>query len=168
MRSTHPRNSRELSQTIRRREQSCRFAHRFRASRHPHHPNPILSGLNPKALTERNSRNLVRSVPSRTEVSSRLSRSAVGPERSEVEGPAVHIRIIEPEWKRHLPLCHPERSRGICSSTARSWKCFRPQPHPAPSISFHSASESCPFAAAIFSSKCFTEEVPGIEIIPGE
>jgi hypothetical protein len=26
------------------------------------------------------------------------------------------IRSIESEWKRHPTLCHPERSRGICSS----------------------------------------------------
>src|SRR5580693_4184394 len=34
------------------------------------------------------------------------------------------IRSTESEWKRHPPLCHPERSRGICSSTDLSWKCF--------------------------------------------
>jgi hypothetical protein len=27
-------------------------------------------------------------------------------------------------WKRRSPLCHPERSRGICSSTDHSWECF--------------------------------------------
>jgi hypothetical protein len=27
-------------------------------------------------------------------------------------------------WKRRPPLCHPERSRGICSSADLSWKCF--------------------------------------------
>src|SRR5580704_13800584 len=27
-------------------------------------------------------------------------------------------------WKRHPPLCHPERSRGICGSTDLSWECF--------------------------------------------
>ena len=27
-------------------------------------------------------------------------------------------------WKRTPPLCHPERSRGICSSADHSWKCF--------------------------------------------
>jgi len=26
-------------------------------------------------------------------------------------------------WKRRPPLCHPERSRGICSSADYSWKC---------------------------------------------
>jgi hypothetical protein len=26
-------------------------------------------------------------------------------------------------WKRCPPLCHPERSRGICSSADLSWKC---------------------------------------------
>jgi hypothetical protein len=26
--------------------------------------------------------------------------------------------------KRRPPLCHPERSRGICSSADLSWKCF--------------------------------------------
>jgi hypothetical protein len=28
-------------------------------------------------------------------------------------------------WKRRPTLCHPERSRGICSSADLSWKCFR-------------------------------------------
>src|SRR5271154_5533666 len=32
------------------------------------------------------------------------------------------------------------------------------------SIAFHSSAESCNFAAAIFSSRCVTEEVPGIGI----
>jgi hypothetical protein len=27
-------------------------------------------------------------------------------------------------WKGRLPLCHPERSRGICGSADLSWKCF--------------------------------------------
>ena len=27
-----------------------------------------------------------------------------------MEGPAVHIRLIEFEWKRRPPLCHPDRS----------------------------------------------------------
>ena len=27
-------------------------------------------------------------------------------------------------WNRRPPLCHPERSRGICSSADLSWKCF--------------------------------------------
>ena len=27
-------------------------------------------------------------------------------------------------WKRRPPLCHPERSRGICSSADLYWKCF--------------------------------------------
>ncbi len=27
-------------------------------------------------------------------------------------------------WKRSPPLCHPERSRGICSSADLYWKCF--------------------------------------------
>jgi hypothetical protein len=34
------------------------------------------------------------------------------------------VRIIEPQWKRYPPHCHPVRSRGICSSTDPSWKCF--------------------------------------------
>ena len=61
------------------------------------------------------------------------------PERSVVEGPAVRLFIrssstclrqvtggmnevygavfttTTPQWKRRPPLCHPERSRGICS-----------------------------------------------------
>src|SRR5580698_7815423 len=36
---------------------------------------------------------------------------------TEVEGPAVpSIPITNVEWKRPSPLCHPERSRGICSA----------------------------------------------------
>ena len=31
-------------------------------------------------------------------------------------------------WKHCLPLCHPERSRGICSSANYSWKRFTPYP----------------------------------------
>jgi hypothetical protein len=27
-------------------------------------------------------------------------------------------------WKRRPPLCHPERSRGICGSADLYWKCF--------------------------------------------
>jgi len=27
-------------------------------------------------------------------------------------------------WNRCPFLCHPERSRGICSSADLSWKCF--------------------------------------------
>jgi hypothetical protein len=38
--------------------------------------------------------------------------------------PLFIIRMIESEWKRRRPLCHPERSRGICSSVDLSWKCF--------------------------------------------
>ena len=38
----------------------------------------------------------------------------------------------------------------------------------ASSIVFHSSAESCNFAACIFSSKCFTEEVPGIGIMTAE
>jgi hypothetical protein len=34
------------------------------------------------------------------------------------------IRRIGSEWKRKPTLCHPERSRGICSSADPSWKCF--------------------------------------------
>src|ERR1700674_5478452 len=41
------------------------------------------------------------------------------PERSEVEGPAVDSFSIEYKWKHRPPLCHPERSRGICSSLHR-------------------------------------------------
>ncbi len=50
-RPAHPRNSSELSQTRRRREQSSRFAKRLNPSRHPHHPNPAPRSLNAKALT---------------------------------------------------------------------------------------------------------------------
>src|SRR5580658_817282 len=46
------------------------------------------------------------------------------PERSEVEGPAVASSSIKYKWKRApSTLCHPERSRGICSSL------HRPQMH---------------------------------------
>src|ERR1700685_427403 len=27
-------------------------------------------------------------------------------------------------WKHRPPLCHPERSRGICGSADHSWECF--------------------------------------------
>jgi hypothetical protein len=30
--------------------------------------------------------------------------------------PPFVISTIHTKWKRHPPLCHPERSRGICSS----------------------------------------------------
>jgi hypothetical protein len=44
-----------------------------------------------------------------TELSSR-------PERSEVEGSAVLLPSTHSQWKRRPPICHPERSRGICSA----------------------------------------------------
>jgi hypothetical protein len=34
------------------------------------------------------------------------------------------IHGIESEWERHPPLCHPDRSGGICSSADLSWGCF--------------------------------------------
>src|SRR3984885_11498141 len=34
------------------------------------------------------------------------------------------VRIIESQWKRYPPHCHPVRNSGICSSTDPSWKCF--------------------------------------------
>ncbi len=37
----------------------------------------------------------------------------------------VSQRPINP-WKRGPPLCHPERSRGICSSTDPTRNVFRP------------------------------------------
>jgi hypothetical protein len=41
------------------------------------------------------------------------------PKRSEAEGPAVPLTSVGCTWKRHPSLCHPERSRGICSSLHR-------------------------------------------------
>src|SRR5271165_4046565 len=29
---------------------------------------------------------------------------------------------VDAGWKRHRTLCHPERSRGICSSADLSWR----------------------------------------------
>jgi hypothetical protein len=58
------------------------------------------------------------------------------PERSGAEGPAVsfsqfprkalkNAAVRQPlSTKRNPLLCHPERSRGICSSADLSWKCF--------------------------------------------
>ncbi len=41
---------------------------------------------------------------------------------------AFRSRLLDQEpdaaWKRYSSLCHPERSRGICSFTGLSWKCF--------------------------------------------
>ena len=34
------------------------------------------------------------------------------------------LGVFKPWWKRRPTLCHPERSRGICSSAGPSWKCF--------------------------------------------
>jgi hypothetical protein len=34
------------------------------------------------------------------------------------------LRSIESQWEHHPALCHPERSRGICSSADLSWECF--------------------------------------------
>jgi hypothetical protein len=42
--------------------------------------------------------------------------------------PKVMKNAVSPATVLHgsvaPPLCHPERSRGICSSTDHSWKCF--------------------------------------------
>ena len=36
-----------------------------------------------------------------------------------------HLLSSDPSpWKRRPPLCHPERSRGVCSSADLSWKCL--------------------------------------------
>src|SRR5271156_7237972 len=58
-----------------------------------------------------------------TELSSR-------PERSEVEGPAVDSSSIKYKWKRPPFLCHPERSRGICSSLHQHRIPPEALPHP--------------------------------------
>ncbi len=36
----------------------------------------------------------------------------------------LSIPITDPKWKRRPPPCHPERSRGTCSSTDLSGTCF--------------------------------------------
>jgi hypothetical protein len=46
------------------------------------------------------------------------------------------IRATDLEWKPHSPLCHPERSRGICSSADPSWKCFSTERNGAECASF--------------------------------
>ena len=44
-------------------------------------------------------------------------------DRSEVEGPAaLSTPLSNPKWKHHPLLCHPERSRGICSLTPPATK----------------------------------------------
>ncbi len=84
--------------------------------------------------------------PPKNELSSR-------PKRSEVEGPAVDSSSTKCEWKRRPPLCHPERSRLICSSADHSWKCvfdsatgsfvvFFPGNHTPRSLSDHSNCET--------------------------
>jgi hypothetical protein len=107
-------------------------------------------------------------------VSLARSKQKCHPDRSEAQWRDLLfiIRNIESEWKRRPPLCHPDRS-------VAQWRDLQfygpllemfstPQPYAASSIAFHSAPESCTFAAAIFSSRCFTEEVPGIGINTGE
>ena len=45
------------------------------------------------------------------------------PERSRM---GTRSFISNQSQRKHYPtLCHPERSRGICSSAGSSWKCFR-------------------------------------------
>ena len=46
-------------------------------------------------------------------------------------------------WKRRPPLCHPERSRGICSSGDLSWECFSAERTP---ISCHAALDMAAYA----------------------
>src|ERR1700722_10250186 len=54
---------------------------------------------------------------------------------TEVEGPAVpSIPITNVEWKRPSPLCHPERSRVICSSPLGP-PFFHPNPNPQTDVS---------------------------------
>jgi hypothetical protein len=57
------------------------------------------------------------------------------PKRSEVDGPAVRSISIKRTWKRDPPLCHPERSRGICSSADLSWRCFSRERSREPALS---------------------------------
>ena len=44
-------------------------------------------------------------------------------ERSAVEG-VRRLSRMRCRGRDRLTLCHPERSRGICSSADHSWKCF--------------------------------------------
>src|ERR1700722_19331880 len=54
-----------------------------------------------------------------------LSKLSFPTERSEVEGPAVlSVGHRMHNGRIALPLCHPERSRGICSSADHSWECI--------------------------------------------
>jgi hypothetical protein len=43
---------------------------------------------------------------------------------TEAEDLLFLIRGIESEWKRYPSLCHPERSRGICSAPLGAPKFF--------------------------------------------
>jgi hypothetical protein len=42
-----------------------------------------------------------------------------------------------------FPFCHPERSRGICSSAGPSWKCFQQNVVERSAVSFTSNADSC-------------------------
>ena len=130
MRPAHPRNSRELSQSRRRSQQSCRFLKRLNSSRNPHHPNAATSGLN-------TAKTLV-----------------------------LHVQ----SWNGSPPCSLVFMRRDV--GWPRSSNCgtlHQPLAFSAAlSIAFHSSGERCNLAAAIFSSRCFTEEVPGIGSITGE
>src|ERR1700678_2602829 len=59
------------------------------------------------------------------------------PKRSEVEGSAVPSSTTHAEWKRHPPLCHPDRSeaerrdlRSPHPQTRAEWKLRSPLFHP--------------------------------------
>jgi hypothetical protein len=59
------------------------------------------------------------------------------PDRSEAKWrdllfPSIHSPPAQ--WKRRPPLCHPDRSGGICSSTDLSWKCFSTRRSPGPAL----------------------------------
>jgi hypothetical protein len=100
---------------------------------------PEFSVTNPNPQTELSSR------PERTRISchAALDETTSAPFRKEgahgvrqrhrvpqeirgsvVEGPAVRSSSNHFPWKRCPSLCHPERSRGICSSADLPWKCF--------------------------------------------
>src|ERR1700677_2593421 len=55
-----------------------------------------------------------------------LTKQKCHPDRSEAEWRDLLfiLQSIESESKRYPPLCHPERSRGICGFADLSWRCF--------------------------------------------
>jgi Glycosyl transferase family 2 len=142
-RLAHPGNPSQLPQSCRRSQQSGRITQRFRARSHTHHSNPATRGLQP--LRKRTA------VPH-----PRICFSSTLPT-------IVRMSSCRKFWRK---LPNPS-ARGRSPATA----LYPAQPlafSAAVSIAFHSSGERCNFAAAMFSSRCFTEDVPGMGSITGE